>query len=186
MKKKQNYNPLQLSFFDEFLTHKNYGNDNLLDKNWKSVIDHFATERSIGEKEKQSINQLETENNERDLSESNSGKRPGLSDADQRRNGTDFGTPMEREGTLRNVEGTTAKSIFTDETIGRTDSISAEDLNELLRPDEPSHNRQWDEGDGSRRTRMAGIDESGWSELASLESFMDFKLLEIALPNDKD
>ena len=45
MKKKQNYNPLQLSFFDEVIIHKNRGNENLLDDNWKSVIDHFEKEK---------------------------------------------------------------------------------------------------------------------------------------------
>jgi len=178
MKKKQNFNPLQLSFFDEVVTHKNYGNESLLDENWKSVIDHF-------QKEKQSTNHSKTENNGRDLSESNGGKQPGVSDADKRGNPTDVATSVEGEGTLRNVEGTTAKAIFTNEKIRRIDSISTEDFKELLRPDEPSHHRQWDDGDRSRRTGMAGIDESGWPELASLESLLDFKILEIVLPNDK-
>src|SRR6185437_12698484 len=116
MKKKQNFNPLQLSFFDEVVTHKNYGNENLLDENWKSVINHFQNE-------KLSTNYSKTENNERELSESNRGERPGLSDADQRRNRTDFGTPMEGEGALRDVERTTAKAIFADEANGRIDSL---------------------------------------------------------------
>ena len=75
MKKKQKYSPLQLSFFDEVITHKNYGNDKLLDENpiaigWKSVIDHFAHEGSFvrkdsfgGEKENPSNNNLKSEKN---------------------------------------------------------------------------------------------------------------------------
>src|SRR5574338_274157 len=103
MKKKQNYNPLQLSFFDEVVNHNNGDKDNLLEKNWKSVVDHFASEGTLKEKEKQSNNHLKTSNNERDLSESNRGKRPGLSDADQRGNRIDVPTSVEGEGTLRNA-----------------------------------------------------------------------------------
>ncbi|MDE3185127.1 MAG: hypothetical protein KGM16_17085 [Bacteroidota bacterium] len=179
MKKKQNYNSLQLSFFDEVVIHKNRDNENLLEDNWKSVIDHF-------EKEKQTTKNLKTENNERDLSESNRGKRSGLSDADKRGNYLDFGTSLEGSGTLRNVEGTTAKAIFNDEKIRRTNSLPAENNEELLRQNEPSHHRKRDERDGSGRTGMAGTDESGWPELASLEYILDFKIIEIVLPNNRD
>jgi hypothetical protein len=186
MKKNQNYNPLQLSFFDEVITHKNYGNDNLLDDNWKSVIDHFAHEDSFGEKEKQSTNNLKIENHERDLSESNNGKRAGLHDADQRGHGIEVRTSLERTGTLRHVEGTTADTIFTDEKIKRIDSVSTENNEGILRPDEPSHHRQRDDGNGSGRNRIFGTDESGWPKLAFFESLMDFKVLEIVLPNHND
>jgi hypothetical protein len=60
MKKKQQYNALQLSFFDEVKALENNGNDKLLDRNWKNVISNF-------ENEKQPTNNLNNENNERDL-----------------------------------------------------------------------------------------------------------------------
>ncbi len=179
MKKKQKYSPLQLSFFDEVITHKNYDNDKLLDDNWKSVIDHF-------EKEKQSNKNLKTENNERDLPESNNGKREGLHDADQQRHGTEIRPSLEGTGTLRHVEGTTARTIFTDETIQRINSVPAENNGEILRPDEPSYNRQRDDGNGSGRNGMAGTNEGGWPELGFFEALMDFKLIEIVLPNNRD
>ena len=179
MKKKQKYSPLQLSFFDEVITHKNNGNDKLLDDNWKSVIDHF-------EKENPSDNNLKTENDERDLSESNNGKWAGLYDADQRGHGTEVRAPLEGKGTIRHVERTTTGPIFTDETIQRIDSVPYEDNAEILRPDEPSHNRQRDDRNGSGRTGMAGTDEGGWPELAFFESLMDFKIIEIVLANRED
>jgi len=185
MKKKQKYSPLQLSFFDEVITHKNYDNDNLLDDNWKSVIDHFAREGSFGEKEKQSTNNLKTENNERDLSESNSGERADLHDADQRGHGTEIRPSMEGQGTLRHVEGTAARTIFTDERFLGINSIPAEDNVEVLRPNDTTR-AKWNEGIRSQRDGMAGTDQSGWPELAFFETLMDFKIIEIVLPNNRD
>ncbi|HET7116099.1 MAG TPA: helicase-related protein [Hanamia sp.] len=179
MKKKQNYNPLQLSFFDEVITHKNYGNENILDNSWKNVIDYF-------EKEKQPNNKLKIENHERELSESNIGKREGLYDAVQRRQPTKISTSMERKGTLRHAERATTGPVLTDETIRGINTLPKEDIEGILRPDESIHNRETDEGNGSRGDRMAPTDEDGRPGLAFYESLMDFKVLEIVLPNDND
>lgn len=176
MKKKQHYNPLQLSFFDEVVTRKNYGNDNLLDDNWKNVIDYF-------EKEKQSNNNLKTENHERDLSESNIGKRPALYDGGQRGHRTEINTPLERKSDLRHAEGTAAGAVFTNETVEQIDSLPDEDNEEILRPDEPSHHPQRNDGDGSGRNRMAGTDQSSRAELTSLEALMDFRTASINVPD---
>ncbi|MDQ2719363.1 MAG: hypothetical protein M3Z26_06320 [Bacteroidota bacterium] len=179
MKKKQNYSPLQLSFFDEVTTQKIYGNENLLDDNWKSVIDYF-------EKEKQSTNNLKTENNETDLSESSNRRRAGLHDADQRGHGTEIRPSMEGQGSIRHDEGTATVTISTDETITGTNFIPTEDNKEILRPDGRTHNRQWDDGVRGERDRMAGTDQSSWPGLAFFEALMDFKVLGVDVSINKD
>ena len=45
MKKKQNFNPLQLSFFDEVAGNNNKGNNSLLDDNWHNVVDYVENEK---------------------------------------------------------------------------------------------------------------------------------------------
>lgn len=179
MKKKENYNPLQLSFFDEVVIHKDYGNETTLDNNWKSVIDYF-------ENEKQPNNNLKTKNYERDLSESNIGKRPGLHDAHQRRHGTEISTSLEREGDLRHGEGAAAGTVSADETIERINSLPAEDNQGILQPDESLRNGKTNDGNGSRRNRMASTDEDGRPRLAYYESLMDFKVIETILPHRSD
>jgi len=175
MKKKQHYNPLQLSFFDEAVTHKNYGNDNLLDDNWKGVINFLRNERQT--------NNLKTQNYERDLSESNNGKRPRLHDDDQRGHRVEISPSLEGADTLRHAEGTAARTVLPDEAIERINSLPDEGNEEILRPDEPSYQRQRNDGNGSGRDRMAGVDEGGRAELTSLEALMDFKTESINVPD---
>jgi hypothetical protein len=44
MKKKQNYNPLQFSLFDDIKTHKDSGNEKSLEGNWKSVVEYLKSD----------------------------------------------------------------------------------------------------------------------------------------------
>lgn len=120
MKKKQNYNPLQFSLFDEIKTHKNYGDEKSLEGNWKSVVEYF-------EDKKESNNNLKTENNERTLSESNNRERPVLHDADQRGHRSEIRPSLEGQGTVRHDQGTATGTIPTDETIKGINSIPSED-----------------------------------------------------------
>jgi N12 class adenine-specific DNA methylase len=179
MKKKQNFNPLQLSFFDEVAGTNNKGNSNLLDDNWQKVVGYI-------ENEKRPNSNLKIRNHERDLSESNIGKRPNLYDAVRRGHRTEISTSLERESDLRHAEEATTRTVFTDETIERINSIPAEDNKGILQPDESLRNREPVDGNGSRRDRMASTDEDGRPGLAFFESLMDFKLLKITLPNHHD
>lgn len=179
MKKKQNFNPLQLSFFDEVAGTNNKGNSNLLDDNWQNVIDYI-------EKEKQPNSNLKIENHERDLSESNIGKRANLYDGNQRRHGIEISTSLERKNDLRHVEGTAIRTVFTDETIRGIDSVPTEDNQGILRQNEPLSDREQDDGNRSRRDRMASTDEDGWPGLDYFESLMDFKVIETVLPHRND
>lgn len=169
MKKKQNHNPLQLSFFDDVPGLNNNGDGGLLEENpiaidpiaigWKRTIDHI-------ENKNQSDNNLKTENNERDFSQSNIGKRPGLSDAEQRGYRIEIRTSMEREGDLRNAERATAGQVLTDETIGSINSLPANNNAGILRSDELFPDRKQDDGNGSGGNRMASDGEAGGTGLA--------------------
>jgi hypothetical protein len=177
MKKKQNYNPLQFSLFDDIKTHKDSGNEKSLEGNWKSVVEYF-------EDKKESNNNLKTEKNERDLSTSNNRERPVLHDADQRGHRSEIRPSLEGQGTVRHDQRAATRTISADEAVKGINSIPSEDNSEVLRPDGQTHNRQWDDGNRSRRDGMATIDESGWPDLASLEALMDFSVVELVVPND--
>ena len=126
MKKKQNFNPLQFSLFDQIKTNKNYGDEKSLEGNWESVVEYFEDKKEIN-------NNLKTENNERNLSESNNRERSALHDADQRGHRPEIRPSLEGQGTVRHDQGTTTGTIPTDETIKGINSVPSEDNSTVQR-----------------------------------------------------
>jgi hypothetical protein len=178
MKKKQNYNPLQLALFDEVIPQKKDVVKKDLETNWKSAIDHLENNNQPG-------NNLNNQENERDLSESNIGIRPDIHDADQRGHETEIRPSLEGQGAVRDDQRTAARTIPANERIGRTDSVSSENNGTLLQQHEETRPER-NEGIRSDGDRMATTDESGRPGLEYFESLMDFKVIETVIPHPND
>jgi N12 class adenine-specific DNA methylase len=178
MKKKQNYNPLQFSLFEEIKTHKNYGDEESLEGNWESVVEYFEDKKEIN-------NNLKTESNERNLSESNNRERPTLHDAGQRGHGTEIRPSLEGQGTVRHDQGTAAGTIPTDETIKGINSVPSEDNSTIQRENDRTRPERND-GDRSGGNRMATTDKSSRPGLDYYESLLDFKVIETVIPHRND
>ena len=178
MKKKQNFNPLQFSLFDEIKTNKNYGDEKSLEGNWESVVEYFEDKKEIN-------NNLKPENNERNLSESNNRERPVLHDADQRGHRPEIRPSLEGQGTVRHDQGTTTGTIPTDETIKGINSVPSEDNSTVQRANDRTRPERND-GDRSGGNRMATTDKSSGPGLDYYESLLDFKVIETVIPHRTD
>ena len=178
MKKKQDYNPFQLALFDDIIPQQKPTGEKDLEANWKSAIEHLGNKN-------QSKNNLNNQENERNLSESNNGNRPRLHDVDQRRHRTEIRPSLEGQGSVRHDQGTAAGTISTNEGIGRADSIPTEDNRTILQQHEETRVER-NEGIRSDRDRMADTNQSSRPGLDYFESLMDFKVIETVIPHRND